>query len=101
MTELVGLQKRIYEIVKRAYPNRVATGDLIEMLYANCINGEPEWAASSVKHQVYEINKKIHPHKISGKNGRASSGYIFIEHSEWDAMWSKPFHRPDILNGEA
>ena len=95
---LVGLQRRIYEIVKRASPERISTSEIAGMIYGNRVDGGPEWANSTVRRLIFEINKKIKPERLSGKPGRSSSGYVLVKKpTEWEAMWSKPFQWPQYL----
>ena len=100
--ELVGLQRRIFEAVLRAGDTRISTDDLVGVIYSDRSDGGPNWANSTVRRLVFEINKKLRPlgFRIHGKVGRSSSGYIIVrEVSEWDAMWSRPFDWPHILHG--
>lgn len=98
--ELVGQQKRIYEAVKRAYPERISTNDLVDLIYSERSDGGPIWANSTIRRLIFDINQKIaaYGERLSGKPGRSSSGYVFVKHeTEWDIMWAKPFQWPQYL----
>ena len=102
---LCGLQKRIFDVVNGNHPNVVSTDVIVDMVYAHRLDGGPDWANSTVRRSVYEINRKLKPFgfKLAAKVGRNSPGYRVVEiaESQWDLMWKRPFDRPELVYGES
>lgn len=78
---LRGYQRRIFEIVSRASPQRISMQDLIGKLYEDRSDGGPEAPEICVKRQVFNINRKIVKDGlvIRGQRGAKSEGYALYE----------------------
>ena len=75
---LVGMQKRILEIVSKRTPAGVSARELVDLVYQDDPNGGPEAADVSVKTTICRLNKTLKEHglRITGKRGSRSLGYI-------------------------
>jgi hypothetical protein len=91
------VRRRIVLLVANR-PDGITAGDLANLVYADRPNGEPEWAANSIKCTIHYANKELAPqgYRIKsdmGPGARYRLERIFDIASDRakHKMWSEPF----------
>jgi hypothetical protein len=77
----------------------LSMGQLIELVYACRPNGEPEWAANSIKGMVSHANKQLARQgwRLSSTRGPGARYRLVPFNDLHAATWSKPFAHPELL----
>ena len=75
-------------------PDGITAGDLAELVYADRPNGEPEWAANSIKCTIHYANKELAPQGYRIKSDMGPGARYRLEPLP---MWSEPFAHPELI----
>jgi hypothetical protein len=87
-------------------PDGITIGELAELVYADRPQ-EPSWAANAIKGTVFYANKQLLPQGYRIKSSMGPGARYRLERvpfigckvdpASWEAMWAKPFDRPELL----
>lgn len=100
------VRRRIVDYIA-GRPDGITIGELAELVYADRPQ-EPSWAANAIKGTVFYANKQLLPQGYRIKSSMGPGARYRLERvvtpidvlardPGWEAMWAKPFDRPELL----
>ncbi len=75
--KLSPMQSKIYNALKRAGPSGLPTERLVNIMYADDVNGGPENYMATVYTTIYQANKRLKPAR---QRIRGTWGHYALEH---------------------